>query len=112
MPAVTVNEYGKGKAYYIAMRDEKGKFLRAFYKDIIRGLNLPCVMGDLALPEGVVAHSRTDDENVYIFIENYSGKKQTLENFAFSGIDMESGETIGEKIELKEYDVKILKQKK
>lgn len=112
MPAVTVNEYGKGKAYYIAMRDEKGKFLRAFYKDIIRELNLPCVMGDLALPEGVVAHSRTDDENVYIFIENYSGKKQTLENFAFSGIDMESGETIGEKIELKEYDVKILKQKK
>ena len=27
------------------------------------------------LPHGVTAHTRTDGENVYLFVENYSGRK-------------------------------------
>lgn len=37
MPAVTVNQYGKGKAYYIAFRDT-GEFTDSFYALLIEKL--------------------------------------------------------------------------
>lgn len=111
-PAVTVNSYGKGKAYYIAMRDEGGALLDAFYSDIIKEMNLPRATGELELPTGVTAHTREDDKNRYLFIENYTDKPCSFEHSGISGVDMESGEEMGEYINLDAYGVKILKIRK
>src|SRR5690606_3533130 len=62
-PALTVNEYGEGKAYYIAFRNNN-EFLYDFYGSIISSLNLKkCLETDL--PVGVTAQMRTDGERDY-----------------------------------------------
>lgn len=77
MPALTHNVYGKGNAYYIAFRDT-GEFLLDFYKNLSDKFKIRRnVMFDL--PYGVTAHSREDDENIYIFIENYTEDAKNID---------------------------------
>jgi beta-galactosidase len=73
MSAVTVNSWGKGKAYYQACRDS-GTLKEQVLEQVIREHNIRSVLETTPpLPHGVTAHSRTDGENTYIFLENYSG---------------------------------------
>jgi beta-galactosidase len=68
MPAVTVNSYGKGRAFYQACRDTgslKKEVLSAIVEQAGVGGNV------LLHPYGVTAHSRTDGEHTYVFVENY-----------------------------------------
>ena len=111
-PAITVNSYGKGKAYYIAMRDRGGDFLKVFYKELAKELNLTCAMGEIDLPCGITAHTREDKENKYLFIENYTSDAYSFEHSGIDGIDMETGEYTGEYIDIAGYGVKIIKIKK
>ena len=111
-PAVTVNEYGKGKAYYIAMRDEGGAFLNVFYRELIDELALERALGDFEPYEYLSAHTREDDENKYLFIENYSPSECTIEHPHIKGTDILTGEEVGEYIEMGSYGVKIIKTKK
>ena len=75
-PAATVNEFGNGKAYYIAFRDE-GDFACDLIQKILEEAQITSAF-DGALPYGVTAHSRTDGENLYVFLENYSYSAHTL----------------------------------
>ena len=106
-PCYTVNSYGKGKAYYQAFSDINFKE-KAFDKICaelsIRSV-LPCMKD---LPYGVTAHARTDGENTYLFVENYTDKEVcvTLENEC---MNMESGE-IEKNATLSAYDVRIYKK--
>lgn len=76
MPAVTHNIYGNGNAYYIAFRDD-GKYLENFYGELSNKLRIKrSVMFEL--PYGVTAHTREDESNIYIFIENYTKDTQNL----------------------------------
>lgn len=103
MPALTVNAYGKGKAYYQAFRDQ-GDFWEDQADSILKELGiLPCVSD--TLPKGVVVTPRGE----YLFVQNYT-------EFPVSGIrldggcvDLETGETVTE-VELNGHDVKILKR--
>ncbi|MGN0814132.1 MAG: beta-galactosidase [Candidatus Coproplasma sp.] len=75
-PAATVNEYGKGKAYYQAFRDcddFKSAVLDSIANELKLVRNLPS--GKDGLPFAVSAHTRTDGENLYLFVENYSEEK-------------------------------------
>ncbi len=69
-PALTVNSFGKGKAYYIAARTT-GNFLSDLYGKLItevgiqRAINVP-------LPPGVTAQVRTDGRTRYIFLMNFN----------------------------------------
>ncbi|MDD6564464.1 MAG: Beta-galactosidase C-terminal domain, partial [Clostridiales bacterium] len=107
-PAVTVNNYGKGKAYYIAFRD-CGDFLDKFYGDIVDELGLTREIGDM--PYGVTAHTRESDTDIYTFVQNYTTEPcdVTLSNVY---TDVLSGETVSEKITLPKYGVKVLKRSK
>jgi len=71
-PAVTINRYGEGLAVYQAARDS-GSLKEAVMEDLLAKLE---IRGNLAvtgkLPQGVTAHSRTDGETTYVFVENYS----------------------------------------
>lgn len=107
MPAVTVNQYGKGKAYYLAFRDE-GDYTDKLINDILAELGISSDF-DGTLPCGVTSHSRTDGENMYVFLENYTKKEQSI-NTALCWTDVETGENLTGSITLPPYGVLILKR--
>ena len=105
-PALTVNKFGNGKAYYIAFRSGLD-FLSDFYKQLIKDLDISRVL-DTELPEGVTAQKRSDGENDYIFIMNFSSeeRKVNLPNESF--MDMLNGNKVEGEITLSGYGVRIL----
>lgn len=105
-PALTVNEYGAGKAYYIAFRNNN-EFLYDFYGSIISSLNLnKCLETDL--PMGVTAQMRTDGERDYIFLQNYSDDTKTIFLNNMELKDLLTGNNAGEKIDMSAYSFKLL----
>lgn len=68
-PAVTVHPYGKGRAYYICTDAEEG-FYNDFYKEVTASLNLAPILP--SMPEGLEVSSRQDEENEYIFVQNFT----------------------------------------
>lgn len=76
-PALTVNRYGQGKAYYVPARAE-ADFLRDFCTKladdagVVRALNT-------ALPYGVVPMMRTDETGkAVVFVQNFTGETKPL----------------------------------
>lgn len=109
MPALTVNRFGKGKAYYIASRNEQ-KFQDDFYNQLIMEQNVSPVLS-VDLPDGINVQKRTDGTDEYIFIMNFSEKTQKLtlpdgEKY----FDLLSGNDISGKISLQKYGFFILKK--
>lgn len=106
-PAVTCNHYGTGNAYYIAFRDT-GDFAVDFYETIISNLKIEKAL-DIELPNGVTAHSRQDENDVYIFIENYNNHSvnMTLPEGCYT--DFTHQKSISGELTLDAYATKILK---
>lgn len=79
MPALTCNRFGKGRAYYIAART-KEDFLDDFYGMLCREKEIP-VYFEEKLPQGVNLQIRTDGQQDYLFLMNFTEetKKITLE---------------------------------
>ncbi|MCU6669014.1 beta-galactosidase [Enterobacteriaceae bacterium H4N4] len=76
-PALTRNQYGKGQAYYLAARTE-GEFLHDFYRTIA-GQHGITACTTMPLPTGVVATTRHNAGQSYLFVQNYSDQAVTLE---------------------------------
>ncbi len=75
-PAVTVNRFGKGKAWHVASRNDL-PFQRDFFAAIINELALPrAIDGDF--PPGVVATARTDGETTWVFVQNFTAQQQLV----------------------------------
>ena len=106
MPALTVNKYGKGRAYYQAFRDE-GAFTDRLVSQLLKECSIGSVF-DGELPEGVTAHGRTDGDDTYAFIQNFTYSEKTLETKA-EWLNAESGEKINGSILLKPLQTLILK---
>lgn len=70
MPAATVNKYGDGEAYYIAFRDT-GEYTDMTVKALLREAGI-CSGFDGEFPYGVTAHTRTDGEKTFVFLQNFS----------------------------------------
>ena len=103
-PAFTVNNYGKGKAYYIAFRSSE--FVFDFVKSLINEANItPAIKGDL--PAGVTAHSRTDGEKTYVFLENYNQNAVTVD-IGGTYTDIENNAVIKDKIEMEPVSLIII----
>ena len=108
MPAATVNSYGKGKAYYIAFRDN-GDFTDHIIDELLRESGV-CSDFDGQLPNGVTAHSRTDGENLFVFLENYNSVSvKTITQRQW--ITIETNQVICGEIELAPYETIILVRK-
>ena len=70
MPALTVNLYGRGRAYYIAARTGDG-FLDDFYRMAADEAGLRRALKS-ALPPGVTAQIRSDGETEFVFLLNFT----------------------------------------
>jgi beta-galactosidase len=106
-PAVTVNDYGQGKAYYIASRNDL-TFQRDFFGKLAKELQLkPALSAEL--PAGVTAQRRTDGEQEFIFIQNYT-RHECFVDISQTYQDMVTGEDITSLISLPAFGVKVLRQ--
>jgi len=105
-PALTVNKFGNGKAYYIAFRSGLD-FLSDFYTQLIEDINISKVL-DTELPEGVTAQKRSDGENDYIFIMNFSPEERNVDLPDESFTDVLNGNKVEGNITLSGYGIRIL----
>ena len=108
MPAATINKYGKGYACYIAFRD-KGDYFAGVVNDLLEKAQIKSGF-DGELPFGCTAHTRTDGEKTYVFLENYSREPKTLKTKE-AWKDFESGENYVESIVLEKFETKIIVKK-
>jgi beta-galactosidase len=104
-PALTVNRFGKGRAYYIAARTRDG-FLGDFYRALVTQLAIGRVM-DTELPPGVTAQLRTDGATRYVFLMNFTdaGARVALDA-AYT--DMLTGSTVEREVTLARYGIRVL----
>ena len=109
MPALTVNSYGKGKAYYMAFRPEQD-FLDKITGQLLEECGITSDF-DGELPYGMSAHSRTDGETVYVFLQNFSTVPLTTET-ACQWITADTQEQITGQIVLAPYETRILSKKR
>lgn len=106
-PCLTENKFGEGKAYYIAFRDE-GDFTTDFINHVIDEAQLELSLNTY-LPDGVTAHTREDDENKFIFLQNYNDEEKTVDlNGTYYSITDEK--ELSGVITLEAYSLKILKK--
>lgn len=105
--AITVNSYGKGRAYYQAFRDTD-ELSDALVADILASLGITSDFDGL-LPKGVTAHSRTDGENIFVFVENFTGKEQKTST-ALRWVTVDGGEGVTGEITLAPYETLILRR--
>ena len=105
-PALTVNDFGKGHAYYIASRNDE-KFTDAFLDRLVARLhltrNLPA-----DLPEGVTAQLRGDGQNNYIFVMNFNPVPVEINLGKSTYTNLLNGQTVSGMLSLASFGVEIL----
>lgn len=108
-PALTVNELGQGKAYYLAARVSDPAFYEAFYGKLVQDAGVRRTL-DTDLPAEVTAQLRTDGQHDYVFVQNFSGRTARVELDRRSYTDAETGLTVSGSIELPINGIAILKR--
>ncbi|GAB2558038.1 beta-galactosidase [Gracilibacillus alcaliphilus] len=107
-PALTVNQQGKGKAYYIASRNDAA-FHQEFFRKLADQTGLIRATGHI-LPKDVSAQIRTDGTNDYLFLMNFSDrpKEVLLEESVYT--DLFSGEQVTNSVRLTGLGISLLKR--
>lgn len=115
-PAVTVNGYGAGKAYYLAAEPDEA-FLRAFYEDCFAAAGLSNPLG-VKLPCGVNAAERQADRGAetaeemkrsLVFAMNFRNEPAVVEGIS-EWTDAESGEVYKGILKLKPFQCVVLER--
>lgn len=106
--ALTCNEYGKGSAYYIAFRDE-GDFTDKLISKLLDASKITSDF-DGELVYGVTAHSRTDGETIFVFLQNFSSDTKGTHTER-EWVTADTGERVSGKISLQPYETLILTRK-
>ncbi|MCD8323754.1 MAG: beta-galactosidase [Clostridiales bacterium] len=69
-PALTVNRYGEGRAYYVCA-DAEQAFYDDVYAKILREAGVRRIL-EQEIPDGVAVSSRQSGDAEYIFVQNYN----------------------------------------
>ncbi|MGP4039423.1 beta-galactosidase [Gracilibacillus sp. D59] len=107
-PALTVNQYGEGKAYYIASRNDQA-FHQAFFEKLADQLSLKRATGGL-LPKDVSAQVRTDGTNEFLFLMNFSNETKDINLNGQTYQDLITDNEVSGIVSLPGFDVKVLKK--
>ncbi|WP_157266033.1 beta-galactosidase [Paenibacillus sp. FJAT-27812] len=107
-PALTVNRLGAGKAYYIASRND-AVFTNDLLSTIVKQEGIKRVI-DSELPDSVTAQLRTDGDNDYVFVSNFSASEVSVALDGRSYSDLLTGAAIDDSMELTAYSCRILKR--
>ena len=108
-PALTVNTYGRGRAYYVACRDT-GELTDTLTAQILDACGITSDF-DGTLGGGLTAHSRTDGAYDFVFLENHSTAPATTVT-SLEWTNAETDAPITGQITLSPYEVLILTRKK
>ncbi|WP_128657913.1 beta-galactosidase [Paenibacillus sp. 598K] len=101
-PAVTEHGYGKGRAYYVAGRHES-RYHDAFYGKLIEELGLQPGYPAEA-PAGVSIQTRSDGEQTYVFIMNFTESEQIVQLPEGAALtDLETDATLSGSLRLPPY---------
>lgn len=105
-PALTVNGYGKGKAYYVATRSEEA-FYKEFIGQVCEGAGIRPLMD---APEQIEVTVRENENGVFLFLLNH-GEDTEKVTLPKAGEELLTGIRYGagEKIVMEKKDVAILK---
>ncbi|MEE0880398.1 MAG: beta-galactosidase trimerization domain-containing protein, partial [Turicibacter sp.] len=101
-PALTVNSFGRGQAYYIATKFED-KFYDEFYEQVLKNLHIKRPL-DIRLPEGVIV----TDRNGYLFIQNFNHETVSLSALPTTYQLVDGNKNIHETFNLKPFEVIII----
>jgi beta-galactosidase len=105
-PAATVNAVGKGRAFYIASRNEP-RFHADLYGHLIESMDLKRALGT-RLPDGVTAQTRTDGVDEYVFVLGFNREATVVELDSRRYRDLLTGEVVGGTLALEAYTTRIL----
>ncbi len=105
-PALTVNSFGQGQAYYIASRNDD-RFLNDFYGALSSKLGLLHSL-DVPLPAGVSAQMRSDGQRRFIFVMNFNAAPASINLGDTSFDDLLGGAPVSGPITLDGYGVMVL----
>lgn len=107
-PAVTVNRFDNGRAYYLAARTGDD-FLAAFYGRLVADAELATCLPS-GNPAGVHGHLRTDGRRRFLFLYNCNRDAVTVNLGALPGRNLlEGGERVGS-LTLPGYGSTVLEQ--
>lgn len=109
-PALTVNQFGKGKAYYMAARQNLA-FHRDFYKRLLAETGIEPVINQ-SLPEGVSVTARSNQTTDFVFLMNFNNHetKVMLDKKEYQNILTKA--QVSNQITLAPFGVEILKRKR
>jgi beta-galactosidase len=106
-PALTVNRYGKGQAYYMASRND-ARFLADFYARLAVDLDLLRAL-PVELPGGVTAQVREDGQNRFIFVMNFNPGSLSIPLDGNTYENLLTGAKVSGMLEMQGYGVEVLK---
>jgi beta-galactosidase len=89
-PAVALNRFGQGRAYYLGARLE-AKALRDLYAKLIPSLKLAQALPGAKLPDGVEASLRGKGEQRFLFLINYRDQARSVPLGKLRAQDLLSG---------------------
>ena len=102
--AVTVNNYGRGKAYYIGCG-----LSQEFYNSLIEKLLSEYSLKDVDFPEDVEVNTREKDGKKLIFINNFSDKEVIIE-VKKPFYELLKERTVQGEIKLSPFEIMILEE--
>ena len=103
MPALTLNHFGKGQAFYIATRFEES-FYHDFYSQLVQELELSTIP-DFNVPKGVIVSTRDN----YRFIQNFNNHEVEVEALPTHYTVVDTDKDIHQNFILKPFEVLIVK---
>ncbi|HEX8550702.1 MAG TPA: beta-galactosidase [Abditibacteriaceae bacterium] len=107
-PALTENQFGKGRAFYIASRNDAN-----FHEDFVGGLIDSCVLKralETEIPEGVSVQMRADENHEWIFILNFSNSAQQMTLPDAEYLDVLEGRTASSTLHLPIFGASVLRR--
>lgn len=108
-PALAINTFGAGRAYFIASRNER-KFHADFYSQLVEELGISPVL-EAEHETGVSIQARVSESEAFYFVMNFTEGEQKIvfkdKEIVFK--DVETGEAVQKELVLPQYGCKVLR---